>query len=92
MEFRTSSKFCKLNFNLKNEIYEFMPINKIFTDLIFVNKSFSFAIFSKRLFKFISNNLKDFIRKLNFSDKRINEIKNKFENFDISEQYKEDIC
>jgi hypothetical protein len=81
------NKFLKLNFNLKNEIFEFIPIDQTLTELILTNKPFSNAIFSKNHFKYIKSSYVDLTRKVNFISDRINDIKNEFANLNLPENF-----
>lgn len=97
MENQEANSECKsrlslLNFNLKNEIFFFIPLNKIFEEVFYINKSCSFALKNLKRLNYIKNNLNKLIHNINFSKERTNEIKIKLENFIDQKEIIYEIC
>ncbi len=46
-----SNKFLKLNFNIKNEIMNFLSIKEIYNDVIYVNSRFLLAFKKNKIFE-----------------------------------------
>ena len=63
-------KFSKLNFNLKNEIFKFLPIYQTITTLTDISKRFLIAIEGNKLFKEIKKNFKKILEKISFYNRK----------------------
>ncbi len=85
-------RFSKLNFNLKNEIFEFIQLNQIFEEVFYIDKSFSVALKNIKRFDYIKNNLKILIHDINFTKERINDIRIALENYVTQKKVIYEIC
>lgn len=90
---KKNNKFVNLNFNLKNEIFNFIPIEQVFTEMLCVNKKFNLIFRRKKLFNIILSLFQDLIKEINFSVKNIKIIKSKFSSrMEIDEERLNEIC
>lgn len=53
------NKFTKLNFNLKNEIFDFLPFTLKLTKAPLIHKKFTFALNKKKSINFLKQNIKN---------------------------------
>ncbi len=72
------NKISKLNFNLKNEIIQFLPIEQLLEEIFYIDKSFLFAIYNKNPLNILKRNFKVLINEMNFTKQRINEVYQKY--------------
>lgn len=82
---KSYSKINKLNFNLKNYIFSYLPLQQIIQNILRVEKKFLESIRRKKDFKILYNKLDCFTQTINFQRKEIRNIKNYFVNLDLSE-------
>jgi len=85
------SKIYKLNFNLKNTIFSFLPLNQVVENIIRVEKKFVEAIRRKKDFKILYNKLDYYTSTINFQKKEIRNITNDFVDLDLSEEQMKEI-
>ncbi len=79
------SKIYKLNFNLKNIIFSYLPIEQQLRNILHVEKKFLDAIRRKKDFKILYNKLDYYTTNINFQRKEIRKIKSDFLELEISE-------
>lgn len=65
-----ASKFVQLNFNLKNQIFCFLPVAQQFTDLMNINKKFTLALNNSELIQGIKNNMKTMLTQISFDNNK----------------------
>ncbi len=71
---KSYTKLQELNFNLKNEIICFIPVDQIFNTISFLDKSFANALSKRKIIKIIMQNIREIEYEIYFSDENINEI------------------
>jgi hypothetical protein len=85
-------KFSQLNFNLKNEIFYFLPYVQLLEETFYINKSFSVALKFIKLLNYVKNNLKVLIHEINFIKERIKEMKKKLKQYTSQNELIYEIC
>jgi len=92
MEGKNLNKFTKLNFNLKNEIFEFLTAKEILKEIIIINKAFKYALKSKKVFIYFFENIDILTQKISMKNKAIENIKKEFSVIVNNENLINEIC
>lgn len=71
-EKNSKNKFVNLNFNLKYEIIEFLPIKQQLNQTTKLNKRFNFCLNKKQIFSLLKSEGLSIIKNLSFTVKQIN--------------------
>ncbi len=72
---KSKSKFVNLNFNLKHEIIDFLPLEQQFNQTTQLNKRFHFSLNKKRIFLLLKREAGNLMKKLSFTVEKINAAK-----------------
>ncbi len=79
------SKLNMLNFNLKNLIFCYLPLDQVLQNILRLEKKLIEAIHRKKDFKILLNNLDFYTSTINFQRKEIRKIKSDFNNLELTE-------
>jgi len=86
------NKFSRLNFNLKNEIMNFLPIYQIMDEVFYINKSITLALKFQKALNIFKKNIKALSNQIDFTKESIKCIIYKIMNKEKVKEYFYEIC
>jgi len=88
----SKNKFLRLNFNLKNYIFSYLPFEDNLFNIPTVCKKFSDSIKNKKIIKAFKQNQKKYLKDIEFDLNSINKVKNSIYETSESESTIDDFC
>ena len=86
------SKLEFLNFNLKNEILQYLPVNQVINEMFPISKKFAFAVRKKKYVKKIIDEFTELISLADFSNDKLDPLYHKFLQCGESSKTSAQIC
>jgi len=89
---KNKSKFTKLNFNLKNYVFSYLPFEDSLFSFSKISKKFSSAIKSRKMIKIFTQNFSNLLSEIYFDKKSIANVKGYFETCAEAEETLNNMC